>query len=126
MRYTLEKTGPELRQYLFDGDNDAVPFNRAEYLHIVLPGKYLSSVIGFGSKRDFNEAGYFIRNAMFTKQNEEMCVDKEPLIPTMRYVMDEDDLFIRKEHREEVPALPWLLPEEDAIVTGLSSAISCS
>lgn len=118
MRYTLEKTGPEMRQYLFDGDNEGEPFNRAEYLHMVLPGKYLSSVIGFGSKRDFNEAGYFIRNAMFTKQNEEMRVDNEPLIPTMRYVVDEDNLFARKEHREEVPALPWLLPEEDAVVIG--------
>lgn len=53
MRYMLEKTGPELRQYLFDDDNDGKPFNREEYLHMALPGKYLNSVIGFGSKRDF-------------------------------------------------------------------------
>lgn len=118
MRYTLEKTGPELRQYLFDDDNDAEPFNRNEYLHMVLPGKYLSSVIGFGSKRDFTEAGYFIRNAVFTKQNEEMRVDNEVPIMSMRYVVDGDNLFSRKEHREEVAALPWLLPEEDAIVIG--------
>ena len=51
MRYVLEKTGPELRQYLFDDDNDGEPFNREEYLHMVLPGKYLKCVIGFGSKR---------------------------------------------------------------------------
>ncbi|MFC5590838.1 FMN-binding glutamate synthase family protein [Sporosarcina soli] len=118
MRYVLEKTGPELRQYLFDDDNDGEPFNREEYLHMVLPGKYLSSVIGFGSKRDFNKAGYFIRNAMFTKQNEEMRVDNENLVDTMRYVIDADHLFARKEHREEIPTLPWLLPEEDAIVIG--------
>lgn len=118
MRYMFEKTGPELRQYLFDGDNDGKPFNREEYLHMVLPGKYLNSVIGFGSKRDFNEAGYYIRNAMFTKQNDEMRVDNEALVDTMRYVVDEDGLFARKEHREEIPALPWLLPEEDAIVLG--------
>ena len=118
MRYMLEKTGPELRQYLFNDDNDGEPFNREEYLHMVLPGKYLSSVIGFGSKRDFDESGYFIRNAMFTKQNEEMRVDNETLVDTMRYLVDEDGLFARREHREEVPALPWLLPEEDAVIIG--------
>jgi glutamate synthase domain-containing protein 2 len=118
MRYMLEKTGPELRQYLFDDDNDGEPFNREEYLHMVMPGKYLNSVIGFGSKRDFEESGYYIRNAMFTKQNEEMRVDNANLVDTMRYVVDEDNLFSRKEHREEIPTLPWLLPEEDAIVIG--------
>ncbi|HLR23763.1 MAG TPA: FMN-binding glutamate synthase family protein [Pseudogracilibacillus sp.] len=118
MRYTLEKTGPELRQYLFDSDHEGKPFSREEYLHMVMPGKYLSSVIGFGSKRDFDRSGYFIRNAMFTKQNEEMRADNEPPILSMRYVVDEDLLFARKEHREEVAALPWLLPEEDAIVIG--------
>ncbi len=118
MRYVLEKTGPELRQYLFDDDNDGEPFNREEYLRMVLPGKYLNSVIGFGSKRDFKAAGYYIRNAMFTKQNEEMRVDNEDLIETMRYVVDEDNLFSRKEHREEIPARPWLVPEEDAIILG--------
>lgn len=118
MRYTLEKTGPEFRQYLFDSDNEGKPFSRQEYLHMVMPGKYLSSVIAFGSKRDFERSGYFIRNAMFTKQNEEMRADNEPPIISMRYVVDEDHLFARKEHREEVAALPWLLPEEDAIVIG--------
>ena len=118
MRYVMEKTGPELRQYLFDDDNDGEPFNREEYLRMVMPGKYLNSVIGFGSKRDFEESGYYIRNAMFTKQNEEMRVDNTNLVDTMRYVVDEDNLFSRKEHREDIPTLPWLLPEEDAIVIG--------
>ncbi|WP_438313385.1 FMN-binding glutamate synthase family protein [Sporosarcina sp. FA9] len=118
MRYMLEKTGPELRQYLFDDDNDGQPFNREEYLRMVLPGKYLNSVIGFGSKRDFEEAGFFIRNSMFTKQNEEMRVDNENLVDTMRYIVDADNLFARKEHREALPTLPWLLPEEDAVVLG--------
>ena len=118
MRYVMEKTGPELRQYLFNDDNDGEPFNREEYLHMVMPGKYLNSVIGFGSKRDFEESGYYIRNAMFTKQNEEMRVDNANLIDTMRYIVDEDNFFSRKEHREEIPTLPWLLPEEDAIVIG--------
>ncbi|WP_153730543.1 FMN-binding glutamate synthase family protein [Sporosarcina obsidiansis] len=118
VRYMLEKAGPEVRQYLFNDDNSGKPFSRQEYLHMVMPGKYLSSVIGFGSKRDFQEPGHYIRNAMFTKQNEEMRVDNENLIKTMRYEVDEDNLFSRKEHRKEIPTLPWLLPEEDAIVLG--------
>lgn len=117
-RYVSEKMGPEVRQYLFNDDNEGKPFSRQEYLHMVLPGKYLSSVIGFGSKRDFGESGYYIRNAMFTKQNEEMCVDNENLLKTMRYRVEADNLFSRKERREEVTALPWLLPEEDAVVLG--------
>ncbi|MFS0576609.1 glutamate synthase-related protein [Sporosarcina sp. 179-K 3D1 HS] len=118
VRYIFEKTGPELRQYLFDDDNDGKPFNREEYLRMVLPGKYLNSIIGFGSKRDFQESGYYIRNAMFTKQNEEMRVDNADLVNTKRYIMDEDNLFSRREHLEDVPTLPWLLPEEDAVVIG--------
>lgn len=82
MRYILEKVGPEFRQYLFDDDHAAKPFNREDFLHIVLPGKYLGNVIGFGSKRDFNEAGFYIRNAMFTKQVDELHVDAEERIPT--------------------------------------------
>lgn len=121
MRYMLEKTGPELRQYLFNADHEGKPFNREEYLHMVMPGKYLNSIIGFGSKRNFDEAGYYIRNSLFTKQNEEMRVDNDELIATMRYRVDEDNLFSRKEHREEIPALPWLLPEADAIVIGPNS-----
>ncbi|GEN83345.1 glutamate synthase large subunit-like protein YerD [Sporosarcina luteola] len=118
MRYMLEKTGPELRQYLFNADHEGKPFNREEYLQMVLPGKYLNSIIGFGSKRNFEEPGYYLRNAFFTKQNEEMRVDNGELITTMRYRVDEDNLFSRKEHREELHTLPWLLPEEDAIVIG--------
>lgn len=118
MRYMLEHTGPELRQYLFDGDNENEPFSRQQYLHIVMPAKYLSNVIGFGSKKDFTLPGYYLRNAMFTKNNEEMRVDNSKTVPTMRYVIDEDNLFSRKEHREEVEANQWLLPEEDAVVLG--------
>ena len=80
VRYMFEKAGPEVRQYLFNDDNSGKPFSREEYLHMVMPGKYLNSVIGFGSKRDFQEPGHYIRNAMFTKQNEEMRVDNDNLL----------------------------------------------
>src|SRR5699024_4347574 len=89
-----------------------------DYLHMVLPGKYLKSVIGFGSKRDFDASGYYLRNAMFTKQNEEMRVDNDRKVDSMRYIVDGEGLFSRREHREEVTADPWLLPDEDAVVIG--------
>ncbi|WP_432353300.1 FMN-binding glutamate synthase family protein [Sporosarcina sp. A2] len=122
IRYMIEKVGPEFRQYLYDSDNEGKPFSREDYLHMVLPGKYLKSVIGFGSKRDFNAAGYYIRNSMFTKQNEEMRVDNDRKVETMRYTVDGEGLFSRREHREDVSAQPWLLPDEDAIVIGPNCA----
>ncbi|WP_234982387.1 FMN-binding glutamate synthase family protein [Edaphobacillus lindanitolerans] len=118
VRYFLERTGPEFRQYLFSDDNAGKPFSREEYLAMVLPGKYKSNLIGFGSKRDFEEPGYYIKNAMFTKQNEEMRVDNSELVNTRHYVIDDEGLFTRKEHTEEIPALPWLLPEDEAVVIG--------
>lgn len=118
IRYLTEKIGPELRQYLFDDDNKGKPFSREDFLHIVLPGKYLGSVISFGSKRDFEDKGFYIRNAMFTKQVDEMRVDNSKVIESQKYIMDQDTLFGRKEHAETVKVKPWLLPEEDAVVLG--------
>lgn len=118
VRYLTEKVGPELRQYLFDDDNKGRPFSREEFLHVVLPGKYLGSVIGFGSKRNFEEAGFYIRNATFTKQVDEMKVDQSSLVSTQKYIIDKDDLFSRKEHTEAVDAKPWLLTDENAVVLG--------
>ncbi|GEK35111.1 FMN-binding glutamate synthase family protein [Kurthia sibirica] len=118
MRYLTEKIGPELRQYLFDDDNKGRPFSREEFLHVVLPGKYLGSVIGFGSKRNFEEAGYYIRNAVFTKQVEELTVDQDHLVATQKYVIDSDELFSRKEHTVQVDAKPWLLTDDNAVILG--------
>lgn len=118
VRYLTEKIGPELRQYLFDDDNKGKPFSREEFLHIVLPGKYLGSVIGFGSKRNFEEAGFYIRNATFTKQVEEMQADQSTPVKTQKYVIDHDELFSRKEHTVPVDAKPWLLTDENAVVLG--------
>ena len=54
VRYFLEMIGPELRQYLFDSDNEAKPFSREQYGHIVKRSKYVRDVIGFGSNRTSN------------------------------------------------------------------------
>lgn len=37
-RYFLETMGPELRQYLFNSDNEGQPLSRSEYLKV--PGIY--------------------------------------------------------------------------------------
>ena len=117
IRYLLEMLGPEFRQYLFDADDEGRPFSRTDFSNIVIQGKYLKTVIGFGSKRDFDKPGLFIKNAMFPKQKEEMKVDIMPKISTRRYVGTEG-LFSRTEHLENVEVSPWTLSEEDAIVVG--------
>lgn len=118
VRYFLEKIGPELRQYLFNHDNSGKPFSRIDYQNIVLPAKYLKEVVSFGSERDFEAAGYYIKNAMFPKQREEMRVSDSDTVSTKRYNLVEDNLFSRKEHIVADEVKPWLLPEEDAVVIG--------
>jgi glutamate synthase (ferredoxin) len=117
IRYIFEMMGPELRQYMFDADDEGRPFSRVDFQNIVIAGKYLKSLIAFGSKRDFDKPGFYLRNSMFPKLREEMRVVTEPRIRSFRYV-GEERLFSRKEHLEEVWVCPWTLPEEDAIIIG--------
>ena len=84
VRYFLEMLGPELRQYMFDSDYEGKPFSRSDFSNIVIQGKYLKTVIAFGSKRDFDKPGFYIRNSMFPKQKEEMKVMLSPKIKTKR------------------------------------------
>ena len=53
LRYLFEHVGPEFRQYLFDADLEGKPFTREGYRAIVFAGKYMKTLISFGSKRDF-------------------------------------------------------------------------
>ena len=85
VRYFLEMLGPELRQYMFDSDAEGKPFSRSDFSNIVVQGKYLKTVIAFGSKRDFDKPGFYIRNSMFPMQKEEMKVELLPKIKTKRY-----------------------------------------
>ena len=107
--------GPELRQYMFDSDNEGKPFSRVDFQNIVIAGKYMKTLIAFCSKRDFDKRGWYFRNSMFPKLAEEMHVVCDPKIKTKRYVGTEG-LFSRKEHLEEIEVQPWLLKEEDAII----------
>jgi glutamate synthase domain-containing protein 2 len=110
--------GPEFRQYLFDHDNSGKPFSRTDFLNVVLPAKYIKNIISFGSKRNFEEAGYFIKNTMFPKQVDDMKVDQQRVVITQKYIIDKEGLFSRKEHSVEAEAKPWLLDDLDAVIVG--------
>ncbi|MDP4170215.1 MAG: FMN-binding glutamate synthase family protein [Bacillota bacterium] len=118
MRYLLEKLGPELRQYWFDDDNTSKPFSRADYLGVVFSGKYRSDLLSFGSKRNFEQPGYYIANGLFPLLNEELKVDNQDKIHAMKYKIDHEGLFTRREHVEKDEITRWLYHEEDAIVVG--------
>ena len=75
VRYISEHVGPELRQHLFSEDDEGEPFSRLEFQSVVKSGKYNQRLVGFGSDKDFEEEGYFIRNNMFPKLLTEMRVD---------------------------------------------------
>lgn len=81
-RYIIEKAGPELRQYLFNNDNEGRPFHRREFKFVYKAGKYNDRMLGYGSERNFEEDGFYISNHMFPKQREEMKIDQEPEIKT--------------------------------------------
>ncbi len=118
VRYLLEHIGPEMRQYFFDGDLEGRPFARDDHRAVVLAGKYLKTLISFGSKRDFDAPGWYLRNALLPTLSDRMRVVTEPRIPTRRYVTDEEGLFSRDEHMEDHRVVPYTLPEEDALVIG--------
>jgi glutamate synthase domain-containing protein 2 len=118
MRYLLEKMGPEFRQYWFDGDNDSNPFSRADFLGIVFSAKYRSDLVSFGSKRDFEKPGYYIANGLFPLLNDELKVDNQEKIHAMKYKIDHEGLFTRREHLQKDEITRWLYHENDAIVVG--------
>lgn len=117
VRYIFEMLGPEMRQYMFDSDTEGRPFSRTDFTNIVVAGKYMKTLIAFGSKRSFSKPGWYLKNDMFPKLADEMRVEREPKITTKRYVGTEG-LFSRKENLEEVAIQPWRLTKRDAIVIG--------
>lgn len=118
IRYISEHIGPELRQYLFEGDHEAKPFSRLDFQFIVKAGKYAKTIIAFGSKRDFDKPGFYIRNAFFAKQLTDLEADNKKLIDSQKYVTDKDTLFARHEHSVEAQLKPWLYTDRDAVVMG--------
>ncbi|MFJ5624826.1 FMN-binding glutamate synthase family protein [Peribacillus loiseleuriae] len=119
VRYFLEKIGPELRQYFFNGDNEGKPFSRDDYEHIVKSAKYMRDVVAFGSKRDFDEEGLFVRNDMFPKLAEEEKFDREIKVITKRCILLKDPLFSQREEKwEDEESSAYLLHDHDAVVIG--------
>lgn len=118
IRYLSEQISPELKQYFFEGDSEGKPYSRLDFQSIVKAAKYAKTIISLGSKRDFEQPGFYIRNAFFTKQADEMAADNRRLIQTQRYVTDKETLFKRHEHLEEVTIKPWLYEDQDAVVIG--------
>lgn len=117
-RYFFETIGPELRQYLFNNDTEGKPFSRNEYQNIVKSAKYKRDVLGFGSLRDFEKPGFYIRNSMFPKLTEELKMD-DMKVTTKKYLLIKEPLFgQRKETFEDDESKAFLLHDDDAIVIG--------
>jgi len=118
VRYLLEKMGPEFRQYWFDGDTQGKPFSRADFLAVVFAAKYRTDLLSFGSKRDFDKAGFYLSNAMFPKLIEEMRVDQSNSRSGRKYEIVKEGLFTRKERMIQDETKPWLYTDEDAVIVG--------
>ncbi len=90
--------GPELRQYLFSGDNEGKPF----YVMIIKisfsAGKYNSRMTSFGTTKDYQD-GFYIQNTMFPMQRNEISVDNTTLLSTFIYKIANERLFSREEYR---------------------------
>ncbi|MCM3567094.1 FMN-binding glutamate synthase family protein [Neobacillus mesonae] len=118
VRYVFEMMGPKLRQYWFDDDNSAKPFSRTDYLGIVFSAKYRTDLISFGSKRNFDSAGYYIANGLFPLLKEELYVDNREKVKSRKYLIDHEGLFFRREHLAEDEIPRWLFADEDMIIVG--------
>ncbi|WP_163528725.1 FMN-binding glutamate synthase family protein [Halobacillus ihumii] len=118
-RHFFQQIGPEMRSYLFNNDNEGKPFSRNDYEHIKNKAKYKRDVFGFGSQRDFEKEGYYVRNSMFPKLSEELKMDRETKVTTDRYLLLKEPLFTQKKEKLEKDESPvYLLNEEDTIVIG--------
>src|SRR5699024_7260383 len=117
-RYFLEKIGTELRQYCFNTDLEGKPFYRKDYQHIVKKAKYKRDVLGFGSEKNFEEPGYYVRNSMFPKLTEELQMNPKK-VTTNRYLLLKDPLFTQREEQlERHESSSYMLEDKDAIVIG--------
>ena len=118
IRYIFEQIGPELRQYLFNPDHSGKPFSRNDYTNIVISGKYLKTLISFGSKRNFEKSGWYIRNDLLPTLSDDMETNIKPKIRTKRYKIDHEGLFNRKESLEDIMVSPWTLNDNNSFEIG--------
>ena len=65
IRYLVESIRPEIRQYLIEGDREALPFSRAQRSMVYARAKMENSDKAFGTLVDVYEHGYeFMTHAM--------------------------------------------------------------
>ncbi len=118
LRYLIEAVGPEFRFYITDDDNGGKPLSRVKYIAIVKAAKYLKTLISFGSKRDFSQAGFFLKSSQLPLLNEELQLDNSFTIPTRRYEITHETIFFRHERADSIEVRPWLLKKEHQLVLG--------
>lgn len=124
-RYMFEMLGPELRQYFIWGDKEGKPVDRDTQGYIAKAGKYGSTVIGFGSRKDFSQEGFYLNNSMFPRNLSEMAVDNSAIITTTyKYKIAKEGLVSRKEMRFQTQAKPWLLDDRHAHTIGLYNRVA--
>ncbi|MFR9705130.1 hypothetical protein ACL00O_21995, partial [Aeromonas sanarellii] len=71
--------------YWYENDNDGRPFSRYDFLGIVFSAKYRNDLLSFGSKRNFDQPGFYIANSLFPLLTEELRVDNQEKIHAMKY-----------------------------------------
>lgn len=120
LRYMFEMIGPEMRQYWFAGDKENKPIDRDTQETIAKAGKYGSTVIGFGSNKDFAKDDFYLVNSMFPKNIEELEVDQNRTIHTYKYEILNEGLVSRKEKRYATESAPWHLTDRHQVVIGKS------
>ncbi|MCF7835044.1 FMN-binding glutamate synthase family protein [Candidatus Gracilibacteria bacterium] len=117
IRYLAEKIGPELRQYWFDSDTQGKPFSRTTFVTLVKMAKYATTIIPFGSKRDFEADGFYLRPHLFPLNVNELAVDLKK-VSTKIYRLLGHKLFWWDEIREDKELSTWGLTEKDYIIIG--------
>src|SRR5699024_7504169 len=87
--------------------------------------KYKRDVVGFGSEKDFEEPGYYVRNSMFPKLTEELQMDPKKAT-TNRYLLLKDPLFTQREEQlERHESSSYMLEDKDAIVISPKTRRPC-
>lgn len=72
LRYWLESTRPELRQYFFESDTDGRPFNRRQRSIVYQRAKNVRETVAFGMQADPGEPGHeWVAHSMYPVQLKE-------------------------------------------------------
>ncbi|KAL7496338.1 hypothetical protein ACHAWT_004489 [Skeletonema menzelii] len=76
MRYLLEMIRPEIRQYFVEGDNEAVPYSRAQRTIVYERSKGLECTMPFGTRRDATAVGFeWVNHSLYpTKIGEQRVI----------------------------------------------------